>query len=183
MGFLERVLFDIHSHVTLVSVYLPTNQFRLGERFHYIFKYIADAEYQVEEAWAALRAKEWTIKTTDYTDQEGWQRTSESLREAYLFEDTSSHGPGLIGPDRPYEIEGGFRIPEDKGPSILGCLEWTLEATITLNGDSLSQLVPITVLPIILIKEEDEFKDPATSTMALTGRTIPPTYGPHTEVQ
>jgi hypothetical protein len=182
MGFVQRLLFHIPHHVKLDTVYLPTNQFRMGEKLSYIFKYIADDEYQVEEAWATLRAKEWTRKEVQYTDSEGWNRSSEEIREAYLYEDSCSHPQGVIGPDKPYNIEGAFKIPEDKGPSIIGCLEWTLEAKLTINGSSLIREVPITVLPIILVREGDDFQDPATSTTALSARPFPPTYGPHPEV-
>jgi hypothetical protein len=183
MGFLQKLLFDIHGHVTLDTVYLPTNQFRFGERFSYIFKYIADDEYQIEEARAWLRAKEWVHEIDDDTDIDGVSRRSQHIREAYLFEDVSSQEPGAIGPDKPFNIEGVFRIPTDKAPSIPGSLEWTLEAKLTINGSSLIQYVPLTVLPIIIVKEGDNKEFPATSTMALSGRSFPPTYGPHSEVQ
>ncbi len=183
MGFLQKLVFNVHGHVTLDTIYLPTNQFRFGESFSYIFKYLADAEYQVEEALTWLRAKEWVHEVNDDTDGSGISTRSEHIREAYLFEDMNSQEPGLIGPDKPFNLKGVFRIPTDKAPSIPGCLEWTLEAKLTINGSSLIRYVPITVLPIIIVKEGDSNESPATSTMALTGRTLPPTYGPHKEIQ
>jgi hypothetical protein len=148
MGFLKDLFSFPDEGIALSNFYLPTNQFRLDEWFPYRFLVVASERTVAGAAYVSLQAKE--IELVDVSDDD--YGTCREQRARIHYRDRCIHKRKFnIGPDEPLLMEGGFRVPKDKGCTITNKLEWEIEVGIAVSH-LIRVTFPVMVWPIEVVQ-------------------------------